>query len=95
MNLVSWNFQGLRNPKVVRALHSMVKMKAPKVLFLMETKLDCRRMEVIRIKVGFDFVFTVPSLGRNGGLALIWQKEVNVVIQNFSQHHIDAHVVSN
>ena len=95
MNLVSWNCQGLGNPKAVRALHNMVKMKGPKVLFLMETKRDCRRTKVIRIKAGFDYVFTVSSLGRSGGLALMWQKEVDVVIQNFSQHHIDAHVDSN
>jgi hypothetical protein len=40
MNLLSWNCQGLGNPKAVRAFHSLVKLKGPKVLFLMETKLD-------------------------------------------------------
>uniref|UniRef100_A0A2N9HCL8 Reverse transcriptase domain-containing protein n=1 Tax=Fagus sylvatica TaxID=28930 RepID=A0A2N9HCL8_FAGSY len=86
--------EGLGNPKAVRALHSMVKMKGPKVLFLLETKLDGARMEVVRVKLGFDNVFSVPSLGRSGGLALLWKNEAEVVIQNFSQHHIDAHVDS-
>ena len=95
MNLVSWNCQGLGNPKAVRALHSMVKSKAPKVLFLMETKLSGKRMEGIRTKVGFDYAFTVPSVGRSGGLALLWKQEVDVRIQNFSQHHIDAHIDPN
>uniref|UniRef100_A0A2N9FDP4 Reverse transcriptase domain-containing protein n=1 Tax=Fagus sylvatica TaxID=28930 RepID=A0A2N9FDP4_FAGSY len=85
---------GLGNPEAVRALHHMVKKKGPEVLFLMETKLDAVRMEVIRIKLGFDNAFTVPSLGRSGGLALLWKVEADVVIQNFSQHHIDAHVDS-
>jgi hypothetical protein len=94
MNLVSWNCQGLGNPKAVRALHSMVKSKGPKVLFLMETKLSSRRMEDIRTKVGFDYAFTVPSVGQSGGLALLWKQKVDVRIQNFSQHHIDAHMDS-
>uniref|UniRef100_A0A2N9HN71 Reverse transcriptase domain-containing protein n=1 Tax=Fagus sylvatica TaxID=28930 RepID=A0A2N9HN71_FAGSY len=86
--------QGLGNPKAVRALHNMVKMKGPKVLFLLETKLNTVRMEGVRVKLGFENVFSVPSLGRSGGLALLWQNEAEIVIQNFSQHHIDAHVES-
>ena len=94
MNLVSWNCQGLGNPKTVRALHSLVKLKGPTVLFLMETKLSSKKMEIIRVKVGFDYAFTVPSVGRSGGLALLWKQEVDVSIRNFSQHHIDAHMES-
>jgi hypothetical protein len=94
MNILSWNCQGLGNPKAVRALHNMVKMKGPKVLFLLETKLDSGRMEGVRIKLGYDNVFSVPSLGRSGGLALLWKNEAEIIIQNYSQHHIDAHVDS-
>jgi hypothetical protein len=72
----------------------MVKMKGPKVLFLLETKLDCSRMEGVRIKLGFDNVFSVPSLGRSGGLALLWKNEAERGYSKFSQHHIDAHVDS-
>uniref|UniRef100_A0A2N9FNQ8 Reverse transcriptase domain-containing protein n=1 Tax=Fagus sylvatica TaxID=28930 RepID=A0A2N9FNQ8_FAGSY len=91
---VSVQGAGLGNPKAVRALHNMVKMKGPKVLFLLETKLDSGRMEGVRIKLGYDNVFSVPSLGRSGGLALLWKNEAEIIIQNYSQHHIDAHVDS-
>ena len=94
MNILSWNCQGLGNPKAVRALHNMVKMKGPKVLFLLETKLDSGRMEGVIIKLGYDNVFSVPSMGRSGGLALLWKTEAEIIIQNYSQHHIDAHVDS-
>ena len=94
MNLVSWNCQGLGNPKAVRALHRIVKSKGPTVLFLMETKLNNGRIEDIRTKIGFDYAFTAPSVGRSGGLALLWKQEVDMCIQNFSQHHIDAHMDS-
>ena len=42
--------------------------------------------------MGFGNNFTVPSLGSSGGLALLWNDEAAVMIQNFSQSHIDADV---
>jgi hypothetical protein len=72
------------NPKAVRALRNMVKRKGLGVLFFMETKLDAGRVEVIRVKLGFDNAFAVPILGRNGGLALLWKEDADVVINNYS-----------
>uniref|UniRef100_A0A2N9HP17 Reverse transcriptase domain-containing protein n=1 Tax=Fagus sylvatica TaxID=28930 RepID=A0A2N9HP17_FAGSY len=50
-------------------------------------------------RMGMDKVLkekhlTWMSLGRNGGLALLWKDDANVTISNFSQHHIDLHVSS-
>jgi hypothetical protein len=70
----------------------MVKSKGPQVLFLMETKLDAGRMEMIRVQLGFGNNFIVLSVGSSGGLALLWNEEAAVVIQNYSQFHIDAHI---
>ena len=92
MILVSWNCRGLGNPQAVCALHLMVKMKGPQVLFLMETKLDAVRMEMIRIHLGFGNNFTMPSLGSSGGLAFIWNEEAMVSVWNYSQYHIDADI---
>jgi hypothetical protein len=49
----------------------MIKSKGPQVLFLMETKLDAGRMEMIRVQLRFGNNFTVPSVGSNRGLALL------------------------
>ncbi|KAL0404067.1 UNVERIFIED_CONTAM: hypothetical protein Sradi_2047500 [Sesamum radiatum] len=38
------------------------------------------------------FGFGVESRGRKGGLALFWRKSVSVIIQSFSNSHIDATV---
>ena len=35
-------------------------------------------------------MFTVPSQGRGGGLALLWKSEVTVWVDSFSKFHIDA-----
>ena len=71
MNFISWNCQGLGNLRAVLVLHNLVKTHGPKILFLMETKLDVLRMEFVRIKLRFKHCFTVPSLGRSEGLALL------------------------
>jgi exonuclease III len=94
MNLLSWNCRGLRNPCAVNALHTLVRKQGPKILFLMETKLDMKCFEYIHLQLGFSGCFVVLSLGRNGGLALLWKDDANVTISNFSQHHIDLNVSS-
>ena len=56
----------------------------------METKLQSVRMEKVRVRIGFDNVFVVNSVGKSGGLALLWRNDICVEIQNYSQHHINA-----
>ena len=95
MNILSWNCRGLGNLKAVLNLHNLVKTQEPRVLFLTETKLDNKRMEGIRVKLRFKFCFSVPSLGRSGGLAMLWNDPAQISIQNFLQNHIDSHVQIN
>jgi hypothetical protein len=66
-----------------------VKEKKPTLVFLMETKLRQKKLEVIRCKLGYLGLFMVDCIGRSGGLALLWDSETVVEIQNFSQHHIN------
>uniref|UniRef100_A0A2N9EX83 Reverse transcriptase domain-containing protein n=1 Tax=Fagus sylvatica TaxID=28930 RepID=A0A2N9EX83_FAGSY len=62
----------------------------PLALFLSETKLDEKRLEVLRCHWGFVGKFVVPSRGQSGGLALFWRREISVSISSYSHHHIDA-----
>ncbi|PNY06212.1 hypothetical protein L195_g002675 [Trifolium pratense] len=39
MKVLSWNCQGLGNPKTVRALKKLIAYNQPDILFLMETKM--------------------------------------------------------
>jgi hypothetical protein len=68
----------------------MTKEKKPRILFLMETKCSKARVEVVRIKLGFAGAFVVDSVGRSGGLALLWKDAEEVEIQNYSRRHINA-----
>jgi hypothetical protein len=70
----------------------MVKAKRPCLVFLMETKMKQRKMEKIRCLLGFQNLFAVDSIGRSGGLALLWKEEAGLEIQNYSYRHIQAAV---
>ena len=58
----------------------------------METKLHTNKMEQVRIKLGFEYMFVVDSVGKNGRLALFWMTESRVEIQNYSRCHINTKV---
>jgi hypothetical protein len=62
----------------------MVKEKKPTVVFIMETKLHDKNLDFLRIKLGMQNMFIVDSVGKSGGLILLWQDNFNVEIQNFS-----------
>ena len=90
MNPLAWNYRGLGNPRAVRTLRGLRKMKAPKVLFLSETKLNVEEMEWIRVGLKYGSAFVVPSKGRSGGLALLWDEDVDLSITSYTRFHIDA-----
>jgi hypothetical protein len=90
MSLLSWNCRGLGNPQTVLDLRQMVREKKPKAVFLMETKTRHKRIEFLKMKLGMENMFVVDSVGRSGGLALLWKEDFNLSIQNFSRRHINA-----
>jgi exonuclease III len=90
MSILCWNCRGLGNPRTVRDLCRLVKEKKPNLVFLIETKLRTDKLERIRIRIGFNSVFGVDSVGRSGGLALLWSDEISVEVQNYSRLHVNA-----
>ena len=90
MNPLSWNCRGLGNPQSVRVLHDLMRRWDPKVVFLMETKSKTNCMEMVKNRIGMANDLIIPCIGRSGGLALLWAREVDLEIKNFSNNHIDA-----
>jgi hypothetical protein len=72
----------------------MVKEKRLNFLFLMETKSNKIKMEVIRGQLGYAGMFVVDPVGKSGGLALLWREVDELEIQNYSRRHINA-IVTN
>jgi hypothetical protein len=90
MIVLSWNYQGLGNPRPVRDLGFLIKDKKPNLVFLMETKLMNKETLYLKNKFSFDNLFTVDCIRRSGGLALFWRNSDEVEIQNYSTWHISA-----
>lgn len=86
---------GLGNEQTVRNLCQLIKEKRPKIVFLMETKMQQRRMGAIKNKTGYSEMFVVDWVERSGGLALLWGDEFNVEIQNYTRRHINAKINTN
>lgn len=95
MNCVSWNCRGLGQPRTIRALSDLVRDHRPEILFLSETISVGRRIEELRVKLGYDNCFSVDKVGRSGGLAVFWKNSMNCSISGYSRNHIDLVVVEN
>ena len=51
MSCLSWNCRGLGNPQIVEKLIALIGNKAPKLVFLMETKIDRDVIERVCYKI--------------------------------------------
>ena len=93
MRAISWNYQGLGNPRSVRALHDLVRCWNPKIVFLMEIKSKKNHMESIKNRIGFSNGLIVPNVGRIGGIALFWTREISLEVKSYTKFHVDTVVL--
>ncbi|KAJ7965492.1 Ribonuclease H [Quillaja saponaria] len=91
MKLLAWNCHGIGIPRVVNALHKQCRLEGPNMIFLSETRL--RSMEMERIKRRLQFQNRVWSYcsgeGRSGGVAVMCDDIMQVVLLSQSSNHID------
>ena len=52
--------------------------------------MNSKKIEFLRTKLKFNNMFVVESVGRSGGLAMLWSNDLSLSIQNFSQRHING-----
>ncbi|KAL0318239.1 UNVERIFIED_CONTAM: hypothetical protein Scaly_2851700 [Sesamum calycinum] len=91
MSLLVWNCRGLGGPWTVRNLGSLIRENHPALVFLAETKCSSRQIDALKHKFDMNGL-SVDSIGRSGGLALLWNELVDVILQTFSHCHIDVSV---
>ena len=60
MSCPSWNYHGLGNPQIEDELVAFVSNKGPKLVFLMETKVEKVILDHIGKKIQFANLFVVP-----------------------------------
>lgn len=70
----------LGSPRTIHALCLIVKEKKLDFVFLMKTKLSASRLNGLKYKMGLQGCFVVDSMGRSGGLTLLWKCEMNVEV---------------
>ena len=90
MSCLSWNCRGLGNPQTEDELVALIRNKDPKLIFLMETKIEKSVLDRIGRQIQYANLFVVPRHNSRGGLALYWAADSNVDVQSFSENHIDA-----
>jgi exonuclease III len=99
MKILSWNCQGLGNPRTVRALKKLLAIQQPDIAFIMETKLLENQFHCFNnYKDTYTFHIvncSVTGGGRAGGLALLWKHcNVNLEIKNYDLNYIDVLISS-
>lgn len=59
-------------------------------VFLIETKVRRKQVELIRTQLGFEGLFCVENSGLGGGLALFWRDKDVATLLGYSQNYIDV-----
>ncbi|KAA3453452.1 reverse transcriptase [Gossypium australe] len=92
MKILSWNVHGLGRPRTVSRLKNKLRAINSQILFLIETKLSAKKMEMVRLKCGFENGIDIGSMGSREGLSLGWKGNSLVNLISFSSYHIDVEV---
>ncbi|XP_038688711.1 uncharacterized protein LOC119987879 [Tripterygium wilfordii] len=90
MKILAWNCLGLGNSRSVQALNHLVQRYNPHIIFLIETRLSIRKMEVAARKAGFVGCIATSGVDGSTGLALLWREGFSVQLKSFSNSHIDG-----
>ncbi|KAA3488936.1 reverse transcriptase [Gossypium australe] len=92
MKILSWNVRGLGRLRMVNRLKNKLRAINPRILFLIETKLSAKKMEMVRLKCGFENGIDIGVMGSRGGLSLGWKGNSLISLKSFSSFHIDVEV---
>ncbi|XP_023907827.1 uncharacterized protein LOC112019538 [Quercus suber] len=90
MSIMSWNCRELGNPWAVQALKRAITRENPNLVFLKETKLKVDEMKRVQHEIGMVQGIAVPSVGRSGGLGLLWKSNLKVLVKFINRWYIDA-----
>ncbi|MBA0696429.1 hypothetical protein Goari_002980, partial [Gossypium aridum] len=76
--------------QAVKRLRFLLKQNNPQIVFLKETKVSEKHMEIIRRRCRFTNGLEVGAVGTRGEIYLAWREEVQVNLKTLSTSHIDV-----
>ncbi|PON36995.1 Endonuclease/exonuclease/phosphatase [Parasponia andersonii] len=94
MGIVSWNSRGLGSPRAFHRLRRLLQRHTPR---FSSQRLSCGEKKKKKVKqfVGFDNSFHTDCVGRSNGPIMLWRKNWDVSIQNYSwRFYIDMVIKS-
>lgn len=86
MSLIYWNCKGLGNLETLRAFKALVIRCRPISLFIMEMKLQSKRLMRLQKYLGFEFYNSVEAVGTTNGLLLLWHSDINLKLIEKNNH---------
>jgi len=92
MKLIAWNCRELGNGLAIQGLLNLQKVEDPDILFLSKTKMDRRRIEGLRWKLGLTNLVVKDCDGKSGGLVIFWRKDIVLQLRGVSRYFINADV---
>lgn len=74
LKIISWNCQGLSNPRIVDRILDFLKKKNSNFLCLVETKTSVSRLQHFCVKLNHNWEWTaIPYTGFLGGILVLWK----------------------
>ncbi|KAL7132113.1 hypothetical protein ABFS83_12G049400 [Erythranthe nasuta] len=94
MSCLFWNCQGLGVPLTIHALGDIRRIEHPSLVFISETRVKSQLVDRLKMKWNLNGL-AVDKIGKSGGLAMLWDKNVVVDLISISNNHIDVEVKNN
>ena len=78
MKLIAWNCRGLGTSLTIHSLLDLQKGEDLDILFLSETKMNEKRTEGLKWKLGLTSLVVKDCNGKSGGLTIFSRKDINL-----------------
>ncbi|KAG8652230.1 hypothetical protein MANES_06G066201v8 [Manihot esculenta] len=79
MTILAWNVQGIMGKRSQFILHDFCTHFKPSILVLVEIQVSGFRVDMIFLKMSFDYWFRVEAIGFNDGIWVFWNNSIGLV----------------
>ena len=97
MNFIVWNSRGVLKPNFQKHVRDLVGIHNPAIMVIMETRLGGERAREITDRLPFDGAIITETIGRTGGLWLLWNSdmvEIDQLATIEQEIHVEVKVLS-